>query len=158
MNTPEMIDVRHQPVPVRRTLPENLIPERSGVTVWFSNVKREGEWIVPRIFRAFTCMGNTELDLTTASIGEGTSEIEILCIFGNVEIKVPREIRVLCDGDGFGGNFEVVRVGDTTPPPDAPTVRVSGSAYMGSVTVMIKGPVGPGWKDKLKASWKSLNS
>ena len=135
-----------------------MIPGRSGVTVWWSGIKREGEWILPRVFRAFTCMGNAELDLTSARIGAGESEIEVLCILGNIDITVPPDIRVLCDGDGMGGSFDVVRIGETTPPENAPTIRVTGTAYLGSVTVTVKGPVGPGWKEKLLAGWQALNS
>jgi hypothetical protein len=148
------------PVPsaVSRILPESLVPARSGVTVWWSGIKREGEWILPRIFRVFTFMGNTEIDLTLARIGAGESEIEVLCIFGNVEITVPRDIRVLSDGDGVVGSFDIHRIGDTTPPLDAPTLRITGTAYLGSVTVHVKGLVGPGWKEKLIAGWQSWNA
>ena len=145
------------PAPVQRALPEHLIPERSGVTVWWSNIKREGEWILPRLFRVFTFMGNVELDLTYARMNPGVSEIEIRCILANVEITIPPDIRVLCEGDGVGGNFEVVRIGEAPlPAVDAPTVKITGGAYLGSVTVKIVGKVGPGWKDKLKA-WRALN-
>ena len=75
---------------LQRLIPDNLVPLRNGVTVWWSNIKREGEWILPRTFRVFTFMGNAELDLTWARMGEGVSEIEIRCILGNVEIKVHR--------------------------------------------------------------------
>ena len=71
----------------QRIIPDSLVPGRNGVTVWWSNVKREGEWILPRNYRIFTFMGNAELDLDFARMGDGTSEIEIRCIFGNVEIK-----------------------------------------------------------------------
>ncbi|HEY0242614.1 MAG TPA: LiaF domain-containing protein [Gemmatimonadaceae bacterium] len=146
------------PALVQRSLPDHLVPERNGVTVWWSNIKREGEWILPRIFRVFTFMGNVELDLTWARMGEGMSEIEIRCIFANVEISVPPDIRVQCDGDGVMGSFEVIRVGECPLPAlDAPTLRVYGGAYMGNVTVKIMGKVGPGWKEKLKA-WTSLNA
>ena len=102
-------------------------------------------------------MGNVELDLRSARLAEGTSEIEIRCILANVEISVPPDIRVVCDGDGMLGNFEVLRVGECPPPAlDAPTVRITGTAYAGSVTVKVMGVVGPGWKAKLKA-WSQLN-
>jgi hypothetical protein len=143
---------------LQRILPDNLVPLRNGVTVWWSNIKREGEWILPRTFRVFTCMGNVELDLAHARMGQGTSEIEIRCIFANVEISVPPDIRVQCDGDALGGSFEVVRVGEIPPTPDdAPVLSVIGSAYMGNVTIKIMGKVGPGWKDKFKA-WAGNNS
>ena len=141
-----------------RLIPAEHVPERNGVTAWLSTIKRNGEWILPRIYRVFTFMGNVELDLTTALIGPGETEIDIRCIMANVEIKVPPEIRVLCDGEGFLGNFEVVRVGEIAPLPlDAPTVRIIGNAFVGSVTIQVLGIVGPGWKDKLKA-WSQLNS
>lgn len=144
---------------LQRLLPQSVVPARSGVTVWWSNVKREGEWILPRTFRIFTFMGNAELDLELARMGEGISEIEIRCILGNVEIKVPADIRVQCEGDGIAGNFELVRIGEVpTPDVNAPTLKVTGTAYLGSVTVKIMGKVGPRWQDKVKAKWKELNA
>ena len=141
-----------------RNLPDNVVPLRSGTTVWWSSNKRQGEWILPRLFRVFTCMGNVELDLTHARLGEGTSEIEIRCIFASVEITAPQDIRVLCEGEGLAGNFEVTRVGEIAPLSDnAPTVRITGNAYFGSVSVKIMGTVGPGWKDKISA-WVQKNS
>ena len=142
----------------QRILPHHLVEERSGLTAWWAQVKRDGEWMLPRSFRAFTCMGNVELDLTSAKMGIGTSGIEILCILGNVEITVPRDVRVVCDGEGFGGSFNIERIGDTTPPENGPTLRVSGNAYLGSVTVKIVGPKGPGLMEKLKATWEWWNA
>jgi hypothetical protein len=103
-------------------------------------------------------MGNVELDVTRARLGAGMSEIEIIGILANVEITVPADIRVQCDGEGLAGSFEVKRIGEVSAPsPDAPLLRISGTAYLGSVTVNIMGVVGPGWKDKIKA-WTARNS
>ncbi len=145
--------------PLIRTVPDDVVPERSGVTVWWSNSKREGEWLLPRLFRAFSCMGNIELDLMSARMGAGVSEIEVLGIFANIEIRVPPDIRVECEGEALAGNFELTRVGDVPPPPPgAPALLISGNAYFGSVTVKIMGTPLPGWKEKLASGWKSLNS
>ncbi len=103
-------------------------------------------------------MGNVELDLSHARMSSDVSEIEIRCVLANVEISVTPDIRVIVEGDGIGGNFETVRIGEIDPTPvDAPTVKITGVAYLGSVTVKILGRVGPGWKEKLKA-WTALNS
>jgi len=143
---------------VQRTLPDNVVPLQNGVTVWWSTIKREGEWLLPRKFRAFTCMGSAELNLMHARMGSGVSEIEIRCIFGNIEITVPPDVRVECEGEGLAASFEVVRVGEIAPlADDAPTLRITGNAYFSSVTINIVGKIGPGWRDKLKA-WTKLNS
>jgi predicted membrane protein len=139
-----------------RTLPEDLIPERSGAVSWWSDVKRNGDWIVPRAFRAFTCMGHVELDLTYARMGSGTTEMELNCFMGAIDVIVPADVRVLCDGDSIVGSFNVDRIGNTTPPADAPTLKVSGTAYFGAVTIKIVDPNAPGWAEKLKAGWASL--
>jgi cell wall-active antibiotic response 4TMS protein YvqF len=134
-----------------RTLPEDLIPERSGCVAWWTGTKRDHEWILPRIFRGFCFMGHIELDLTMARVGSGTSEMELKCIMGNIEVTVPPDIRVVCDGDAVAGNFEVERVGNTTPPPDAPTIHITGSAYFGAVTIKIIDPNAPTWRKRLRA-------
>jgi hypothetical protein len=52
-----------------------------------------------------------------------------------------------------------VRIGEiSTPDADAPTLRVTGTAYMSSVTIKIMGKVGPRWQDRLKAKWQQLNA
>jgi hypothetical protein len=88
--------------------------------------------------RVASIMGSAELDLREAEIGAGVSEIEVLCIFGSVEIFVPVGVRVECVGQALMGSFELRMSGVPDFPPDAPTVRVKGSAYMASVEVLVK--------------------
>ncbi len=156
MTPPYRLGQPSQSTGLTHVIPDNLVPERNGVVAWWSNVKREGEWILPRIFRSFTFMGNVELDLRSAQLGAGTSEMEVNCFMGSIEITVPPGIRVICDGTGMLGSFDVERVGNTSPPPDAPTIRVSGTAYLGSISVKVVDPNAPGWADKLKAIRASL--
>lgn len=139
-----------------RTLPEDLIPQQSRIAAWWTTEKREGEWVVPREFKAFAGQGTIELDLTYARMGSGISDMELNCFMANIEVTVPADIRVECDGDGMLGHFEVKRIGDTTPLPDAPTLRISGTAYVGSITIRIVDPNAPGWTEKLKARLASL--
>lgn len=139
-----------------RTLPEDLIPELDRVVAWWTTVKREREWVVPRDFKAFACMGTVELDLTYARMGAGISDMELNGFMANIEVTVPADIRVECDGDGMLGNFDVKRIGNADPPPDAPILRISGTAYVGSITIKIVDPNAPGWAERLKARWESL--
>jgi len=144
-----------QALPVR-TVSEEYVEERNGVVCWWSGLKREGEWVVPRNFRAFACMGNIELDLTYARMGVGITEMELNCLMANIEVTVPADIRVICDGDAMAGTFEIKRVGNPTAPDNAPILKISGTAYAGSITVKVVDPNAPGWAERLKARWAAL--
>lgn len=124
--------VRHTVVAADR------VPAREGIVVFWSSNKREGRWTLPRAMRVASVMGSAELDLREAEFGEGVSEIEVLAVFGNVEISVPVGVRVECVGESMMGSFELRMSGAPEFPPDAPTLRVRGSAYFSNVEVMVK--------------------
>src|SRR3954469_6272405 len=77
----------------------------SGVVSFLSSNEKEGGWEVPRKFRALAVLGNVELDLRDARIGYGLSTIEAVAVLGNIEITIPPEISVDCDGDSLMGSF-----------------------------------------------------
>ncbi|HZO17466.1 MAG TPA: LiaF domain-containing protein [Gemmatimonadaceae bacterium] len=148
--TPPALPARVAPPVV---IPPELVPDRRGAVAFLSSINRRGDWILPREFRIVSFMGNVELDLTSVRIGPGESRIEIRCVWGNVEITVPPDIRVEIDGRPVMGTFEIERSVKVTPPPDAPLVRITGSAVMGAVTINIVDPNAPSWLEKLAAKW-----
>lgn len=125
-------------------IPSEFVPERRGAVVFFSSSNRNGDWILPRLFRVVACMGNMELDLTSAKLAPGDSHIEIRCFFGNVEITVPSEIRLDVEGHPFVGSFEMSRSVPANYSPDAPRLLISGSVFMGAVTIKVVDPNAPG--------------
>jgi hypothetical protein len=98
-------------------------------------------------------MGNVELDLTRARLGPGTSEIELRSIMGSIEILVPPDLRLECDGEPFIGSFDVRREARSTASPDAPLVRIVGRAILASVEIKVIDPDAPGWFEKLRTRW-----
>ena len=114
----------------------------SGVVSFLSSTERQGRWELPRRFRALAVMGNVELDLRDAEVGYGLSVIEAVAFMGNIEITIPPEIAVECDGDSFLGTFTLKYEGRANPLAASrdKTVRVTGSAYAGAVSVNVKGP------------------
>ena len=120
-----------------------------------SSTNRDGDWILPRSFRVVSFMGNVELDLTNVRLGAGESNIEIRCVFGNVEITVPPGIRIEVEGQAFIGTFEVTRSAPSTTVPEAPLLHVTGSSHFGAVTVNVVDPNAPGWMERLRAKWSS---
>lgn len=115
---------------------------QAGVVSFLSSTEREGRWQLPRRLRALAVLGNVELDLRQAEIGYGLSEIEAVAVLGNVEIKVSPDIAVECDGDSFMGTFTLKYQGRANPSTAnrERIVRVTGTAYAGAVTVIVKGP------------------
>ncbi|MFL5487467.1 MAG: LiaF domain-containing protein [Gemmatimonadaceae bacterium] len=124
---------------------EQLVPvsqSMAGVVSFLSSNERNGRWQLPRQFRALSVLGNVELDLREAEIGYGLSTIEAVAVLGNIEITLPPEIAVECDGDGLLGSFTLKYEGAANPSAAdrEKTVRITGSAYAGNVEVKVKGP------------------
>jgi hypothetical protein len=122
-------------VPIRhRVVPSHQLPAKHGVVAFLSSQEREGRWRLAPETRVASVLGNVELDLREADLSAGESVIEIFCLLGNVEIVVPPEVRVLNEGDSLGGNF-ALQPGDWDMDESAPILRITGSAYLGSVEI-----------------------
>ena len=137
-----------------RVVPASVAPERAGVAACFSKAVREGDWLLPRGFRAVALMGSVKLDLTRSAVAEGVSDIEIICVMGTVEIIVPHQLRVECDGDQTVGSFEITHDSGSAPAADAPLLRIRGRVFMGSVDVKVVDPNAPGWLERLRSGWE----
>ncbi len=114
-----------------------------GIVAVFSESKKEGYWALPRHLRVLTVFGNVTIDLREAMILPGESVIEAVAVFAEVKIFVPPYLNVECDGDALMGEFgfKKSKRDEATlqrPDPDAPFVRIIGSAYLASVTVRVK--------------------
>jgi hypothetical protein len=136
------------------TIAPELVPERRGAVAVLSHTRREGEWILPRLFRVFAFFGNVELDLVHALLAPGTSVIEVRCIWGSVEILAPTDLRVEFEVDPVIASAEISRKAPSTTSPDAPIVRITGSAFMGSVELKVVDPNAPSFLAKLKKRFK----
>jgi hypothetical protein len=90
-----------------------------------------------------TVFGNVTIDLREAMILPGESVVEAVAVFAEVKVIAPPHLNVECDGDALMGEFGFKKskrdeASLQRPDPDAPFVRVIGSAYMASVTVRVK--------------------
>lgn len=72
--------------------------------------------------------GGGEIDLTKARLAEGTSEIELACVFGGVTLIVPPDWNIIIDVTPVLGGFSDSR-------------KISGSVIDMSRTLVIKGAV-----------------
>lgn len=132
------------------TLAPDLVPPRRGAVAVLSNMRRDADWVLPRLFRIFAFWGNVEIDLTSALLSSGTSEVEIRCVMANVEIVVPPDVRVDCAIDAVLGSAEVRREIGSTTSPNAPLVRITGTSYLGSIEVKVIDPDAPSFAERLR--------
>jgi len=137
-------------------VPPELVPPARGVTAFLSSQARAGDWILARLFRAVSFWGSVTIDLTSARFGQGTSRMEVVSIMGSIEILVPPDLRVECDGDAILGSFEIQGQKWSRPAADAPTVHVTGTAYLGSVEIRVVDPNAPSWIQQLKSRWNEV--
>ena len=137
-------------------VPPEMVPPIRGVTAFLSAQVRAGDWILPRLFRAVSFWGDVKIDLTSARFGAGTSRIELMVIMGNVTVLVPPDVRIECDGDAIMGAFDLQGQKWSTPGAGAPTIHVTGTAFMGSVEVKVVNPNAPSWVKMLRTRWDEV--
>jgi Cell wall-active antibiotics response 4TMS YvqF len=136
------------------TIAPHLVPERRGAVAVLSSMRRDADWILPRLFRVFAFWGNAEIDLTQALLAPGVSEIEIRCIMASVQIIAPPDVRIESEVDAVVGSAEVQRQIASTTSADAPTVRITGSAFLGSIEIKIIDPNAPGFMERIRRKIK----
>lgn len=83
---------------------------------------------------ATAVFGGIELDLVGARIEEA-ADLEVVALFGGVDVTVPPGWRVQLDGPAiFGGHENNV---PAPPDPDAPTLRIRATAIFGAAEVKL---------------------
>ena len=103
------------------------------------SVERRGAWTVPARLDVSATFGNVELDFRDARFTAGVTELNARAVFGNLEIIVPPQLAVDCEGSSVLGNVEnhgAGAIGD----PDRPLLRIRGLAIFGNVEVHTRLP------------------
>ncbi|WP_409497041.1 DUF1707 domain-containing protein [Amycolatopsis sp. cmx-11-12] len=123
-------------------LPDDRIgghPGSGASIAVMSGASRKGSWVVPPQHNSFAFWGGTDIDLRHARFAEKNTTITAVAIMGGIDIIVPDDINVDVTGIGFMGAFELEdRAGTPAAPPTAPTVKITGLAFWGAVTVVRK--------------------
>jgi hypothetical protein len=126
-------------VPTQATspVPSNRIGGRgtsTGAVAIMSGSIRKGVWTVPPTFTSFALMGGIQLDLTDARFEDAETTIQCFAFMGGIEVFVPDDIAIQVNGSGFMGAFDD-KIGNQSPRPGAPVVKITGLAVWGGVEV-----------------------
>ena len=114
--------------------PARIRPTDRAVAV-FSETKRVGRWIPAQQNTVVAVMGSVEIDLREALLGPGESSFSVVTVMGSVEVIVPPNLHVECSGSAVLGSFEQHDPSPVLGGPDAPSIRIDGVAFLGSVDV-----------------------
>jgi Domain of unknown function (DUF1707) len=113
-------------------------PEGDEGTRWLVSVmgglERKGRWRVGRSCVAVNIMGGSDLDLNDAELAAQTVELTIFSLMGGGDVYVPEGLNVeVSDFAIMGAND--LQLGDATPVPGGPTVRLRLISIMGGSSV-----------------------
>jgi len=113
--------------------------ESQTIAAILGGATRQGPWVPARRSTLFAIMGGIELDLREAILGMGTTEINAISILGGIEIIVPPDISVDCDGIGIMGGFDHQSM---APPGEGerPHLRIKGVSLLGGVEIRVRLP------------------
>jgi hypothetical protein len=134
-------------------------PASKGALALLGGCERKGRWRVPKKLRVGAVLGGCELDFREALIAPGISEVKVFALLGGVEILVPPDVHVECEGIGILGGFEGSG-GESEALEQRPTLRISGIALLGGVNIATRlvGESARDAKKRLKRERKALQA
>ncbi|MBC6465565.1 DUF1707 and DUF2154 domain-containing protein [Actinomadura alba] len=107
--------------------------QSANIVAIFGGAERKGRWLVEPQTGVLVAFGGAELDFRRAVLSQREVTVNIVCLFGGVEVKVPEGVRIVGSGVAiFGGNTVP---SDDPLDPDAPVIRFTGLTLFGGVDV-----------------------
>jgi hypothetical protein len=133
-------------VPRKAALPGFARPERKRLFAILGGVDRKGTWVVPEHLQVTTVLGGISLDFREAVLPAGVTRVHVTTVLGGVEIIVPPNVAVQCDGSAILGGFEEVHRAPVTLDPGTPTLMITGLAVLGGVEITTRLPGESAWQ------------
>jgi len=124
------------PLGVDAALEKNATKKR--LLSFFGSLERHGAWIVPDRISVGAVFGSTVLDFREARFSSQAVTLEVRAVFGSLEIIVPPQLAVECDGSSIFGSIE--SHAHAVADPDRPILRITGTALFGSIEVQTRLP------------------
>jgi Domain of unknown function (DUF1707)/Cell wall-active antibiotics response 4TMS YvqF len=106
-----------------------------GVLAVLGNVERRGRFRLVNGYRATSVLGNIELDLRDIVLPAGVTELRVRAVLGNIEITVPPQLAVECEGTGILASFASLNRIPAEGGDEGPVLRIVGSALLGNVEI-----------------------
>ncbi len=115
-----------------------VLREGPGGSRWVISVMggddRSGRWRVAKRVNVIDVMGGSTLDLNDAELSDQVTQVNVFALMGGSEIRVPDDVHVHVSKFAFMGGNDV-RLGDASPLPGAPQIRIRLVSIMGGSSV-----------------------
>jgi Domain of unknown function (DUF1707)/Cell wall-active antibiotics response 4TMS YvqF len=128
------LDVLIADLPGAEALVADHEPRGMALRTSLGDFKQRGHWVVPPRITASTSMGSITIDFTMAACAHREVVVEATTGAGSITMIVPRGWSVRMD-EVTTSMGSVVNKATDPPRRDAPRLRVSGSAGMGTIKV-----------------------
>ncbi len=102
---------------------------REQLSAVFGSIERRGPWTVPERLGVRVKFGSAELDLREATLGPGTTTIDVSIAFGSLELTIPPDLAVEVHVSSIAGSVEDTRRAGTTSAAKAGGEAADGSPY-----------------------------
>jgi hypothetical protein len=102
-----------------------------------SETRRGGLWVVPPQLDVKAVMANITLDLRSAMLAPGVTDVDVKAIMASVQIVLPPGVRVIENLRAFMASVTDDSYSDVSNP-SAPVIRLTGRAFMSEVKVRTK--------------------
>jgi Domain of unknown function (DUF1707) len=111
-------------------------PAESGrIVAIFSETRRSGLWAVPTRLEVTATMSNLTLDLRSALLAPGVTDVHVKAVMASVQILLPPGVRVVEDVRAFMASVTNDTYSVLTSDPSVPVIRLTGNAVMAEVKV-----------------------
>jgi hypothetical protein len=101
----------------------------------FSESKRSGLWAVPQELDVTAVMSNLTLDLRSALLAPGVTDVQLKAVMASVQIIVPPGVRVVDRVRPFMASVTDDSYSDLSSDAAVPVIRLTGYAVMAEVKV-----------------------
>jgi predicted membrane protein len=84
---------------------------------------------------ATAVFGSLNVDLSGSTLPPGTTRLEVNAVFGSLTLRLPTGIRLSLESNSVLGDLHDRR-SQTSPPDDAPLLKLEGNAIFGSIVIL----------------------
>lgn len=135
-NLPAVPGRRNTEIGMPVTINHGPVKQEDVLACVFSGTTRKGIWRPARKINSFTFFGGTEIDFTEAEIPPDGVVIDLFCVFGGVDIRIPEGLNVDSQGFALFGGFD--DKSDGVVNDNVPTVTIRGFVLFGGVDIKMR--------------------